>query len=204
MKLQSSFHRRRALYACAVAAVLAVAIRPARATTIAETDLAALARGADAVVHAVVERTGTQMAYNASVAPFSVAQLRVLRWLAGGAAERIWIRDPGAVWANGGRPVIGAAVYSPGEEVIVFLRKDAGGYFRTHNLAAGKLLVRRDGAQPVVEQNLEEVSVLVESKQKALAEPASSASAIARGQRKVLAPLSDVLSQLQVLLGASP
>jgi hypothetical protein len=60
------------------------------------------------------------MAYNASVAPFSVAQLRVLRWLAGGAAERIWIRDPGAVWANGGRPVLGAAVYSSGEEVIVF------------------------------------------------------------------------------------
>jgi hypothetical protein len=180
--------------------VLAVAIRPAHATTLAEADLAAMVCGADAVVHAVVERTGTQMAYNASTAPWSVAQLRVRRWLAGGAGERIWIRDPGAVWANGGRPVIGGAVYSPGEEVIVFLRKDVGGYFRTHNLAGGKLLVRRDGEQPVVEQNLEDVSVLVAAQLTALAEPAPSA--VAQGQRSVLAPLAEVLSQLEVLLGA--
>ena len=66
------------------AAVLAMAGGSARATIIAQTDLPATARGADAVVHAVVERTGTQMGYNASTAPWSVTQLRVLRWLSGG------------------------------------------------------------------------------------------------------------------------
>jgi len=181
-------------------AVLAIAVGSARATIIAQTDLAALARGADAVVHAVVERTGTQMAYNASTAPLSVAELRVLSWFSGGEGKRLWIRDRGAVWTNGGRALMGSAVYKPGEEVIVFLRKDVGGYFRTYNLAAGKLIVRRDGEQPMVEQDLQAVSVLSAPRQGALAEPGCSV--IAPGERSVLAPLSDVLSQLRGLLGA--
>src|SRR5690348_13845724 len=110
--------RREVLCACAVVA-LPAAITPARATTLAQTDLATMAREAEAVVHGLVERTGTQMAYNASAAPWSVAQLRVLRCWKRCGAERVWIRDPGAVWVNGGRPVIGAAIYNPGEEVLV-------------------------------------------------------------------------------------
>ena len=94
-------------------AALGIASRPARATVIAQVDLATMAREADAVVHAVVERTGTQMGYNASTSPWSVAELRVLQWLSGGEGERLWIRDPGAVWANRGRPLLGAAVYAP-------------------------------------------------------------------------------------------
>lgn len=193
----------RGAMACVLAgaAVFAVAVGSVRATVIARADLATMTRGADAVVHAVVERTGTQMAYNASTAPWSVAELRVLQWLSGGEGERLWIRDPGAVWANGGRPVMGAAVYRPGEEVIVFLRRDAGKYFRTHDLAAGKLTVRRDGGQAVVEQDLREVSVLVAPQQSALTARDDHA-AFAPGQRKALAPLREVLAQLRVLLGA--
>lgn len=189
----------RAAWSALVVAVIASSAGMANATIIAQMDLAAMARGADAVVHAVVERTGTQMAYNASTAPWSVAELRVLQWLSGGEGERLWIRDPGAVWVNGGRPVVGAAVYRPGEEVIVFLRKDVGRYYRTHNLAAGKLVVRRDGEQTMVEQDLEEVSVLVAPQPSALAERDQSA-AITPGQRNAVAPLSDVLARLQVLL----
>jgi hypothetical protein len=165
---------------------------PAHATLIAQVDLARLARDADAVVHGVVERTGTQMAYNASTSPWSVTQLRVLQWLSRGEGERLWIRDPGAVWANGGRPLSGAAVYTPGEEVIVFLRRDVGRYFRTHNLAAGKLVVRREGREAMVMQDLREVSILV----------APPNSTIAKGEQTTLAPLHDVLAQLQFLLGA--
>ena len=192
---------RRAWCVLAAGAALAVVVvSSARATLIVQPDLAVMARGADAVVHAVVERTGTQMAYNASTAPYSVTELRVLRWLSGGQGERAWIRDPGAVWRNGGRPVAGAAVYERGEEVIVFLRRDAGKYFRTHDLAAGKLVVRRDGGEPLVEQDLREVSVIVAPQRGALAEPAGSAMVV--GRRQVLASLSDVLAQLQDALGA--
>ena len=157
-----------------------------------------MAREADAVVHAVVERTGTQMGYNASTSPWSVAELRVLQWLAGGEGERLWIRDPGAVWANGGRPLLGSAVYTPGEEVIVFLRRDVGRYFRTHNLAAGKLVVRREGREAMVTQDLREVSVLVAPPKGALTE--RDRSAIAKGQQRALAPLQDVLAHLQLAL----
>jgi hypothetical protein len=99
------------------------------------------------------ERTGTHMAYNASTSPWSVVELRVFRWLTAGEGERLWIPDPGAVWGNGGRPLLGAAVYTPGEEVIVFLRRDVGRYFRTDNLAAGKLEVRRDSREAMVVQD---------------------------------------------------
>lgn len=200
MKRRSWLWDRNAWRVLAGSAVIVIAIGSARATIIARIDLATMARGADAVVHAVVERTGTQMAYNASTAPWSVAELRVLQWLSGGEGQRLWIRDPGAVWVNGGRPVVGAAVYSPGEEVIVFLREDVGGYYRTHNLAAGKLVVRRDGEQTMVQQDLEQVSVLVAPKQSVLAESDQSA-AITPGQRYALAPLSGVLARLQLLLG---
>ena len=200
-RLEPRWVRGAARSALACAAALAMTVGSARATIIVHMDLAMMARGTDAVVHAVVERTGTQMAYNASTAPWTVAELRVLQWLSGGEGERLWIRDPGAVWANGGRPVVGAAVYTPGEEVIVFLRRDVGRYFRTHNLAAGKLVVRREGRQAVVEQDLREVSVLDAPRQSALAERDRS-TGITPGQRKALAPLGDVLAQLQVLLGA--
>ncbi|MDH5675660.1 MAG: hypothetical protein OEZ06_26285 [Myxococcales bacterium] len=182
-----------------LAAVFALSVTPTHATTIARTDLAALARDADAVIDAVVERTGTQMAYNASTFPWSLAQLRVLRWLAGGEGDRVWVRDPGAVWSNGGRPLSGSAVYSPGEEVVVFLGKDVGPYYRTHQLGAGKLVVRRDGEQAVVEQDLQDVSVLVARQAPALAEPPFDA--IVPGQRRVVGPLLDVLQALQTLLG---
>jgi hypothetical protein len=182
--------------------VLAVVVSTARATLIVQPDLATMARDADAVVYAVVERTGTQMGYNASTSPWSVAELRVLQWLSGGKGERLWIRDPGAVWANGGRPLLGAAVYTPGEEVIVFLRRDAGRYFRTHDLAAGKLVVRRQGRQAMVMQDLRDVSVLVAAPNNALAE--GDRSAIAKGRESALAPLHDVLAQLQFVIGENP
>lgn len=179
-------------------AVLAVVVT-AHATVVVQPELAILARGADAVVHAVVERTGTQMGFNASTAPWSVAELRVLSWLSGHKGERLWIRDPGAIWRNGGRPLVGAAVYTPGEEVVVFLRRDAGRYFRTHNLGAGKLVVRREGPHAMVMQDLRELSVLVPPP------PGEAApSTIAQGERRVLAPLHDVLAQLQLLLGVTP
>jgi hypothetical protein len=180
---------------------LVMTVGSARATIVADVDLARLARGSDAVVHAVVERTGTQMAYNASRAPWTVTQLRVKQWLSGGEGERLWIRDEGAVWANGGRPLAGAAVYEPGEEVIVFLRRDAGKYYRTHNLAAGKLVVRRDGEHPRVERDLRAVSVLGAPRQGAVAEPVGDE--ITPGEREALASLDDVLAQLQTLLGAA-
>jgi hypothetical protein len=142
------------------------------------------------------------MGYNASTAAWSVTQLRVLRWLSGGQGERLWIRDPGAVWLNGGRPVEGAAVYERGEEVLVFLRRDAGRYFRTYNLAAGKLIVRRDGEdEPMVEQDLQPVSVLVAPSRQPLVGPAGSA--IVAGERQKLAALRHVLAQLQAAIGAA-
>jgi hypothetical protein len=190
------------LSVAALVALVAAAVSSARATVIVQPDLATMARGADAVVHAVVERTGTQMAFNASPAPYSVTELRVLRWLSRGQGERVWIRDPGAVWRNGGRTVVGAATYERGEEVIVFLQKDAGKYFRTYDLAAGKLVVRREGAEPEVEQDLRDVSVLVATPQRGPLVESSSSSAIASGERTVLASLRDVIAQLERVLGA--
>jgi hypothetical protein len=176
----------------AAAAVLVVVANTARATVIVEPELATMAREADAVVHAVVERTGTQMAYNASTSPWSVAEPRVLTWLSPGEGERLWIRDPGAVWVDGGRPLQGAAVHTPGEEVIVFLRRDIGRYYRTRNLAAGKLGVRRDRSAMVM-QDLRELSIIGTERASGM---------IANGELRVLAPLHDVLGQLQFLLGA--
>jgi hypothetical protein len=98
--------------------------------------------------------------------------------------------------------LLGAAVYTPGEEVIVFLRRDAGRYFRTHDLAAGKLVVRRQGRQAMVMQDLRDVSVLVAAPNNALAE--GDRSAIAKGRESALAPLHDVLAQLQFVIGENP
>ena len=102
--MDRSTERWSAIWWVAGIAALGIASRPARATVIAHVELATMAREADAVVHAVVERTGTQMGYNASTSPWSVAELRVLQWLSGGEGERLWIRDPGAVCATAGKP----------------------------------------------------------------------------------------------------
>jgi hypothetical protein len=148
----SAMRRRRRLLGRAscwvIAGVAAFGIvgSPAHATLIAQVDLATLARDADAVVHAVVERTGTQMAYNASTSPWSVAQLRVLQWPSSGEGERLWIRDPGAVWANRGRPLLGAAVYTAAWNVrmATSLGRPCRVYFER---AIGQLTQRRETAK---------------------------------------------------------
>jgi len=120
---------------------------PAAATVMVELLLEDMARDADAIVHGSVEQSGTQLALQTHGAPepYTVTTLRVRTWFKGAGAERIVIREQGGEWQGGGRWIDGTPWYRPGEEVVVFLRRDPErpDYYRTYGMVQGKFVVRQ-------------------------------------------------------------
>ena len=149
-----------AVWAAALAALVWSA--PAGATVLVEVPLEDMVRDADAIIHGVVERTGTQMLVsNDTLEPNTVSVIRVRSWLKGTGGEAVRIREIGGVWQGGGLRIDGTPRYAPGEEVIVFLeRRPEDGSYRTYGMVQGKFVVMHGvpGVPASVQRDLDGVS----------------------------------------------
>ncbi len=144
------------------AAMLSRAV-PARATVMVEVSLEDMARDADAIARGTITRTGVRMEFEGGrLEPYSSSELRVSEWLAGGAGDRLVIRERGGEWQGGGHWIDGTPRYRVGEEVIVFLRRDPEqtDRYRTYAMAQGKFVVLRGvpGSSGQVRRDLEGMS----------------------------------------------
>jgi hypothetical protein len=197
-----------------VAALVVLTDTTARATLMIELGLEELVLGSDAIVHGVVERTGTQMATAGSATPYSVARLRVREWLGGDGGATVTLREPGAYWRGGGSRIDGAPSYRVGEEVIVFLAYDVNDFYRTYSMVQGKFVVRREGPAPaLVERDLRAVTFLrwlspgappPPDAKTAEREPSRVVTAFEPGARTPSEPLELFLTRIRALAGARP
>lgn len=147
------------------AAVLAVVVcaSSAAATVMVEVPLEDMARDADAIVHGVVERTGTQMVVReGAMEPQTLTTIRVREWLEGGPADRVTVREIGGEWQGGGLRIDGTPSYRPGEEVILFLERhpERSDEYRTYAMVQGKFVVLHGvpGVPSMVRRDLESVA----------------------------------------------
>lgn len=152
----------RIAFAAVVFALLGPAA-PSSATVMSEVPLEDMIRDADAIVHAVVERTGVQTEIGDQGArPHTVTVLRVKAWLGGqDHGDRVTVRELGGQWRGGGQWIAGTPRYRTGEEVVVFLRRDPRtSAFRTYGMAQGKFVVRHGapGVPKHVRRDLSEIA----------------------------------------------
>jgi len=134
----------------------------ARATVMVEVSLEDMARDADVIVRGTVTRTGVRMRFEEGrLEPYTSSELRISDWIAGAGGERLVIRERGGEWQGGGHWIDGTPQYRVGEEVVVFLRRDAAeGSYRTYAMAQGKFIVLRGvpGTSGQVRRDLEGMS----------------------------------------------
>ncbi|MAG56726.1 MAG: hypothetical protein CMJ83_10585 [Planctomycetes bacterium] len=126
--------------------LLALIVCPAGGTTLIKKDLGQLAREAEAVVLAVVLQNRCQ--WNADhTLIWTTTTLRVTETWKGKVPAKLSLMEPGGVMPPVGQWVPGMARYQPGETVVVFLKKDVLGQWRTHGCAQGRFHVdtRSDG-----------------------------------------------------------
>ncbi len=130
--------RRSALALFTLSFALLVAM-PAAATVMVEIPMEDLVATSDAIVHAHVLRTGSQLeTYEGRLEPHTVTELRIDDWLKGDGEERITIDEIGGEVGGRGSWIDGTPRYAPGEEVVVFLRQLPSGAFRTVGMAQGR------------------------------------------------------------------
>ncbi len=150
-----------AVWAAAVAALLWSS--GAGATVMVELPLEDMVRDADAIVHGVVVRTGTQMVMReGAMEPHTLSTLRVRRWLKGEGGDRVTLRELGGEWQGGGMRIDGTPRYEPGEEVIVFLERspEDPSHFRTYGMVQGKFIVLHGvpGVPSMVRRDLDSIA----------------------------------------------
>jgi hypothetical protein len=133
------------------AALLCAAPLVARATMVVPLDLDALVDQAERISLArVVSQTARFTADRNAI--FTEVTLVVEQPLKGGgkAGDRVVVRREGGEVEGIGMRVVGAASFTPGEQVLVFLERRAGALW-TVGMAQGKLHVaERDGARVVI------------------------------------------------------
>lgn len=129
----------------AVAAVALFCATPADSTIIIRKDLLDLVRESEAIVLArVVSNTAAWDADRRFI--WTWTTLDVVETWKGAAAGRIALREPGGEVGPTGMRVAGTPKYAVGEEVVVFLRRDAHGALRTHGWTQGRFSVAADDA----------------------------------------------------------
>lgn len=131
----------------ALAGLLALLSVPALATIMVEIPFEEMVVSSQGVVRATVLRSGVQLNISDSGNELTtISTLRVDEWLVGEGGDEILIREIGGETARGGMRIAGTPRYLPGEEVVVFLDRDADGYrryFRTLGLIQGKFTILR-------------------------------------------------------------
>lgn len=135
---------RRTAFTLLTLAFLGLTALPAHATVMVEIPLEQLVADSDAIVHATVLRTGTQLeTFDGHLEPHTIAELRVTEWLKGTGGERLAIDEIGGTIDGSGSWIDGTPRYRDGEEVIVFLRRLPNGSFRTVGMEQGRFDVVR-------------------------------------------------------------
>ncbi len=130
---------RRSALALLTLAFLGLTALPAHATVMVEIPLEQLIGDSDAIVHATVLRTGTQLeTFEGHLEPHTIAELRVSDWLKGAGGERLSIDEIGGTVNGSGSWIDGTPRYQDGEEVIVFLRRLPNGAYRTVGMEQGR------------------------------------------------------------------
>ncbi|NOY91531.1 MAG: hypothetical protein GXP55_10045 [Deltaproteobacteria bacterium] len=117
-----------------------------RATIMERVSLAELTHQASAIVIGRVESSGVRLAVRGQgLEPQTVSRLSVSQWLLGGPAPSVSIREIGGVSDQIAMRIEGTPSYRPGEEVLVFLCRDAEHVndFRTCGMAQGKFTIVR-------------------------------------------------------------
>jgi hypothetical protein len=106
-----------------------------------------LARASQLVVHGRVLRVTARWSDDRRRI-FSFAEIEPLATWRGVAGARVTVLTPGGVVGNLGQRVDGAAVFTAGEEIVVFLFEAERGLHRVTGLAQGKFVVERNLATP--------------------------------------------------------
>ncbi len=128
----------------ALAVALAVAT-PAAATQANAVSVEEMARQSDLVVRGKVLSTTSRWSEGRI---YTYAEVEVASSLRGEAPAKITAVSPGGVVGDVGQRVDGAASFTKGEEVVLFLGKPDGGKYRVTGLAQGKFLVDGGEARP--------------------------------------------------------
>jgi hypothetical protein len=130
---------RRGAFALLTLAFLGLTALPAHATVMVEIPLEDLIADADAIVHATVARTGTQLeTFDGHLEPHTIAMLHVSDWLKGTGGSELSIDEIGGTVNGNGSWIDGTPRYQDGEEVIVFLRRLPNGAYRTVGMEQGR------------------------------------------------------------------
>ncbi len=108
-----------------------------------EITLEELTQRSDAIVHGVVTETGSRwdMEHNE---PITVTEVRVLRWIKGGDAPTVTIRERGGQVQDRGMWIAGTPRFAVNDEVVLFLEShpERPGAYRTYSLSQGLYRVR--------------------------------------------------------------
>jgi hypothetical protein len=179
----------------AVAVLLLAA--PAFATVLADLSIEDMAFDSDAIVIGRVVHVGTRLELGGGHAePWTVTTIRAERFLAGGetGSGTVVIEERGGTLQDGsGMRVAGTPEYREGERVLVFLKKDPAGRFRTYGMVMGRFVLRAsvDGPTRAV-RDMDDV---------ALAHWSNGQMQVAHGGVEELA-LDDLLARIDLALGA--
>lgn len=138
----------------ALAPFLAPFLAPAEAeaTVMVEVPVADMAFVADAIVIGRVSHVGTRLELSGpEPMPYTVSTLTVERWLVGAdGRSEVSIEEVGGQWQGQEVRVAGTPEYRAGERVLVFLRKDEQGRYRTYGMAQGKFSLQAAVDGPTV------------------------------------------------------
>jgi len=142
-------HFRVAAFGAVVLVVAALGgSQPARATVLLEVPLDEMIKDSDAIVLGEVSWVDTRMVLGGErLELWTLSSIRVRRWLKAGAGpEQVTLHERGGHFRGQGMRIAGTPTYRVGESVLVFLKRDAAGRFRTYGLSQGRFLVRPSAA----------------------------------------------------------
>jgi hypothetical protein len=135
--------RHQRLIRLALVSVLALSATAAGATQMMHLDTQALVTGSNDIVIGRVESVTPR--WNATRTKiFTDVSLRVSRTLKGIPGDRITITQIGGEVDGVRYTVPGCAVFTPGEEALLFVWRDRTGQARVNGLGQGKFDIRRD------------------------------------------------------------
>ena len=128
----------------ALASALAVA-SPALAAQVLATSVEELARNSEVVVRGRVLSTSARWSEGRI---YTYAEIQVATSIRGAAPARLTAVTPGGVVGEVGQRVDGAALFTPGEEVVLFLGRPERGQYPVADLSQGKFAVDGKQARP--------------------------------------------------------
>jgi hypothetical protein len=118
---------------------------PAFAAQAVAASVEELARASDVVVRGRVVSTTARWSDGRI---YTYAEVEVSDSLRGSAPARVTVVTPGGEVGDLGQRVDGAAIFTSGEEVVVFLGKPQAGRYRVSGLAQGKFAIEGKVATP--------------------------------------------------------